>query len=84
MKKWKLDVKTNILRGKDMTVLEQYKQSVDELVSKLDNVDPFGCGDETLELIEQASAKLKEMMEIVINTGVANGSMAAALQIMLK
>ena len=67
-----------------MTVLEQYKQSVDELVSKLDDVGSFSCNDETLELIEQASAKLKEMMEIVINTGVANGSMAAALQIMLK
>lgn len=67
-----------------MTVLEQYKAEVDELVSKLDNVSSFSCNDETLELIEQASAKLKEMMEIVVNTGVANGSMAAALQIMIK
>ena len=67
-----------------MTVLEQYKTKVDELVFKLDNIGSFSCNDETLELIEQASAKLKEMMEIVINTGVANGSMAAALQIMLK
>lgn len=67
-----------------MTVLEQYKEEVDELVSKLDNVSPFGCNDETLELIEQASAKLKEMIEIIINTGIANGSMATALQIMLN
>ena len=67
-----------------MTVLEQYKQSVDELVSKLDNVSSFSCNDETLELIEQASAKLKDMMEIVINTGIANGTMTATLQIMLK
>ena len=67
-----------------MTVLEQYRQSVDELVSKLDNVGSFSCNDETLELIEQASAKLKDMMEIVINTGIANGTMAAALRIMLK
>lgn len=66
-----------------MTVLEQYKAEVDELVSKLDNVGSFSCNDETLELIEQASVKLKEMMEIVINTGIANSSMAAALQIMM-
>ena len=67
-----------------MTVLEQYKQSVDELISKLDNVGSSNCNDETLELIEQASAKLKDMMEIIINTGIANGTMATALQIMLK
>ena len=65
-----------------MTVLEQYKKEVDELISKLDNVCSFSCNDETLELIEQASSKLKEMMQIVVNTGVANGTMAAALQIM--
>ena len=67
-----------------MTVLEQYKTEVDELISKLDNISSFSCNDETLELIEQASAKLKDMMEIVINTGIANGTMAVALQIMLK
>lgn len=66
-----------------MTVLEQYKAEVDELVSKLNNVSSFSCNDETLELIEQASTKLKEMMEIVVNTGIANGTMAAALQIMM-
>ena len=66
-----------------MTVLEQYKAEVDELVSKLNNVNSFSCNDETLELIEQASTKLKEMMEIVVNTGIANGTMAAALQIMM-
>lgn len=66
-----------------MTVLEQYKAEVDKLVSKLDNVGSFSCNDEILELIEQASAKLKEMMEIVINTGIANGAMAAELQIMM-
>ena len=66
-----------------MTVLEQYKAEVDELVSKLNNVGSFSCNDETLELIEQASTKLKEMMEIVVNTGIANGTMAAALQIMM-
>ena len=67
-----------------MTVLEQYKAEVDELVSKLDNIGSFSCNDETLELIEQASTKIKEMMEIVVNTGIANGSMALALQIMTK
>ena len=67
-----------------MTVLEKYKEEVDELISKLDSVGSFSCNDETLELIKQASTKLKEMMEIIINTGIANGSMAAALQIMRK
>lgn len=67
-----------------MTVLEQYKAEVDELISNLDNVGSFNCNDTTSELIEQASAKLKEMMEIIVNTGVANGSMATALQIMMK
>ena len=68
-----------------MTVLEQYKQEIDELTYKLDNnIGCFSCSEEVLELVEQASAKLKEMMRIVEDVGIANGVMADALKIMMK
>ena len=69
-----------------MTVLEQYKTEVDELINNLDNIKycDLNNADEVFPLIVQATRKLKEMMEIVVNTGVANGAMASALQIMLK
>lgn len=65
-----------------MTVLEEYKLKVDALRARLDNVSSVDCTNEVLGLVEEASRKLKEMMDIVVNTGVANGSMAIALQIM--
>lgn len=67
-----------------MTALEKYMQEIKELVSKLDNIGCFGCSEETLELVEQASFKLKEMMSIVLNAGIANGAMASALQIISR
>lgn len=69
-----------------MTVLEQYKAEVDELINNLGNIrySDVNYSDAIFPLIVQASAKLKEMMEIIVNTGAANGSMAAALQIMMK
>lgn len=66
-----------------MTVLEEYKLKVDALIARLDNVSSVDCTNGVLELVAEASNKLKEMMDIVVNTGVANGSMATALQIML-
>ena len=38
---------------------------------------------EVLNLIIESSEKLKEMMNIIVNTGIANGTMAKALQIMM-
>lgn len=69
-----------------MTVLEQYKTEVDELINNLSNIkySDTNYSDEVFPLIVQATAKLKEMMEIIVNTGIANGTMAAALQIMIK
>ena len=68
-----------------MTVLEQYKREVDKLTYQLDNnIGCFSCSEETLELIKKASAKLKEMMKIVENVGIANGAMADALKIMIS
>lgn len=69
-----------------MTILEQYKAEVDELINNLSNIRycDVNYSDEVFPLIVQATEKLKEMMEIIVNTGVANGAMASALQIMLK
>lgn len=66
-----------------MTVLEEYKLKVDALRARLDNVSSVDCTNDVLGLVVEASKKLKEMMDIVVNTGIANGSMANALQIML-
>lgn len=66
-----------------MTVLEEYKLKVDALRARLDNVGFTDCTLEVFELVEEASNKLKEMMDIIVNIGIANGSMANALQIML-
>lgn len=62
-----------------MTVLEEYKVEVDSLINRLDNMS-FGFIDEMVatKLMADASQKLEEMMDIIVNTGAAN-----ALQIML-
>ena len=67
-----------------MTVLEQYKQSITELTSQLDDVSSVDCNNNVLRLVVESSAKLKEMMHIVEDVGIANGVMASALQIMMK
>lgn len=66
-----------------MTVLEEYKLKVDALRARLDNVSSTDCTNEVLGLVVEASNKLKEMMDIIVNTGAANGNMANALQIMI-
>ena len=66
-----------------MTVLEEYKLKVDALRARLDNVSSVDCTNEVLGLVVESSNKLKEMMDIIVNTGIANGTMAAALQIMM-
>jgi hypothetical protein len=65
-----------------MTVLEEYKLKVDTLRARLDNVSSTDCTNEVLGLINEASNKLEEMMLIITNTGIANGAMAMALQVM--
>jgi hypothetical protein len=66
-----------------MTPLEKYKAEVDSLIDRLDNMS-FGFTDEAaaMKLMADASQKLQEMMLIITNIGIANGSMASALQIM--
>lgn len=66
-----------------MTVLEEYKLNVDALRARLDNVSSTDCTNDVLRLLIEASDKLKEMMDIIVNTGIANGTMANTLQIML-
>ena len=66
-----------------MTVLEEYKLKVDALRARIDNISSADCTNEVLELLTESSNKLKEMMDIIVNTGIANGTMAAALQIMM-
>lgn len=66
-----------------MTILEEYKSKVLDLKSRLDSVSPEDCTDEVLELITEASKKLDDMMEIVVDVGEANGRLASALQVML-
>lgn len=67
-----------------MTVLEEYKLKVDDLRARLDNVSSADCTNEVLGLVVESSNKLNEMMNIIVNTGVANGHLAYALQIMLN
>ena len=66
-----------------MTVLEEYKLKVDALRARLNSVSSGDCTNEVLELIVEASNKLNEMVDIIVSTGVANNSLACALQIML-
>ena len=66
-----------------MTVLEEYKLKVLDLMARLNSVNSEGCTDEVLELITEASKKLNEMMDIIVDVGEANGRLANALQVML-
>ena len=66
-----------------MTILEEYKSKVLDLISRLNSVSPEDCTDEVLELITETSKKLDDMMEIVVDVGEANGRLASALQVML-
>lgn len=66
-----------------MTVLEEYKLKVLDLMARLNSVTSEDCTDEVLELIVEASKKLDDMMDIIVDVGEANGRFASALQIML-
>lgn len=66
-----------------MTILEEYKLKVLDLRSRLNSVNSEDCTDEVLELIIEASKKLDDMMDIIVDVGAANGCLADALQIML-
>ena len=66
-----------------MTILEEYKSKVFDLRSRLNSVNSEDCTDEVLELIIEASKKLDDMMNIVVDVGEANGRLASALQVML-
>ena len=60
-----------------ITALEKYIDEVDDLIDRLDNMS-FGFTDEVAaaKLMAEASQKLKEMMSIIIDVGIANGVMA--------
>ena len=64
-----------------MTVLEEYKLKVLDLMARLNSVNSEDCTDEVLELITEASKKLDDMMDITVNVGEANGCLADALQV---
>lgn len=66
-----------------MTVLEEYKLKVLDLRARLNSVSSGDCTDEVLELITEASKKLDDMMDIIVDVGEANGRLASALQIIL-
>lgn len=66
-----------------MTILEEYKSKVLDLRSRLNSVNSEDCTDEVLELIIEASKKLDDMMDMVVDVGEANGRLASALQVML-
>ena len=65
-----------------MTILEEYKLKVIDLRSRLNSVSSEDCTNEVLELIIEASKKLDDMMDIIIDVGAANGCLANAFQIM--
>ena len=52
-------------------------------MARLNSVNSEDCTDEVLELITEASKKLDDMMDIIVDVGEANGRLANALQIML-
>lgn len=64
-----------------MTVLEEYKLKVLDLMARLNSVNSEDCTDEVLELIIEASKKLDDMMDIIVDVGEANGCLADALQV---
>ena len=66
-----------------MTVLEEYKLKILDLMASLNSVTSEDCTHEVLELITEASKKLDDMMDITVDVGEANGCFASALQIML-
>lgn len=66
-----------------MTVLEEYKLKVFDLMARLNSVSSGDCTNEVLELIIESCDKLNEMMDIIVDVGMANGCLASALQIML-
>ena len=66
-----------------MTALEEYKLKVLDLMARLNSVSSEDCTDEVLELITEASKKLDDMMDIIVDVGEANGRFASALQVML-
>lgn len=67
-----------------MTIFEEYKVSTNKLVSRLNKVKVTDCNSDILNLITEASEKIKEMIEIIDNLGIANVTMASAIQIMTK
>jgi len=67
-----------------MTVFEEYKQSVAELTDKLESISCWDDIEDIITLAHKTSTKIKEMLQIIENVGVANGVMANALQIMTK
>lgn len=68
---------------KKVTVLEEYKLKVLDLMARLNSVSSGDCTNEVLELIIESCDKLNEMMDIIVDVGEANGRLASALQIML-
>ena len=66
-----------------MTVLEEYKLKVLDLMARLNSVSSGDCTNEVLELIIESCDKLNEMMDIIVDVGEANGRLASALQVML-
>lgn len=65
-----------------MTILEEYKSKVDDLIERLNSINSEDCTDEVLKLIIEASKKLDDMMDIIVDVGAANGCLADAFQIM--
>ena len=66
-----------------MTILEEYKLKVLDLMARLNSVSSGDCTDEVLNLIIESCNKLNEMMDIIVDVGEANGRLASALQIIL-
>ena len=67
-----------------MTVFEEYKVSTDKLVSRLNKIKSTDCNSDILNLVTEASGKIKEMIGIIDNLSIANETMASAIQIMTK
>ena len=67
-----------------MTLMEEYKWKIDQLVIQLTHLERKEYDEYIINLAQEAARKLKEMMKIVEDVGIINGTMAEIISIISK
>lgn len=67
-----------------MTLMEEYKWKIDQLVIQLTHLERNEYDEYIINLAQEAARKLKEMMKIVEDVGTINGTMAEIISIISK